>query len=200
MKKYIFSIIVLAFMAWNCKKETTKPIVTPEFVTPECLTKEQLPDKQMLIDKYGINGRVCGLLNDTIFKSYLSCYVNTKNKLLNFGINNYNSNNILIEDGSLAQIPAKKGIYNLKRKDNTLTRPSSSYYYWGNDDVIYNNFALDTLKSNTLEILRWDETNKEVVGVFNVHYVESQFYETPGLAQWGIHLDFKDCYFRAKIK
>ena len=200
MKKYIFSIIVVAFMAWNCKKETTKPIVTPDFVTPECLTKEQLPDKQILIDKYNINGQVCGLLNDTIFKSYLSCYSNAQNKLLDFSIKNFNSNNILIEAGLLADIPSKKGVYSLKRTNNTIINPCSYDYDWRNDDVIYNNFALDTLKSNTLEIIRWDEANKEVLGVFNVHYVESQFYETPGLAQYGIHLDFKDCYFRAKIK
>ena len=118
MKKYIFSIIVVAFMAWNCKKETTKPIVTPDFVTPECLTKEQLPDKQILIDKYGINGRVCGLLNDTIFKSYFSCYI-AKNKQLEFVIKNFNSNNILTELGGFDNIPAKKGFYSLKRINNS---------------------------------------------------------------------------------
>ena len=156
-----------------------------------------MPDKQALIDR-GINGRVCGTLNDTTFVSYLQ-FLSGKD-FLTLSPKQYNKIDVLLELASFRNIPNKVGKYNLIEYNYQHKKPSAGNYWWQYGDAVYNSFELDTASVNTLEILDMSETGDEVFGVYNVHYIESYFYKTPGMAKYGIHLDFKDCYFRAKIK
>ena len=141
---------------------------------------------------------MCDTLNDTTFISYLH-FLSGKD-FLSLSPKQYNKIDVLLELSSFRNIPNKVGKYNLIEYSYQHKKPSAGGYTWQYGDAVYNSFELDTASVNTLEILDMSETGDEVFGVYNVHYVESSFYKTPGLAKYGIHLDFKDCYFRAKIK
>jgi hypothetical protein len=182
-----------------CKKETTTSTLSKPIKgeIPECLVNHTLLDRPFILSK-GINGRVCGTLNDTtMYKSYLK-YIDYKD-YFSITLTNYNSIDFITEVSGFRYVPKQVGTYNLKTYSDTKIKPSTSGFTWMYNDTTLDDFVLDTTKVNTIEILDSGESSNEIFGIFNVHYVEQQCYAIPSLANFCSRLDFKNCYFRAKI-
>ena len=206
MKKItlLYCWAIVLFVA-SCKEEQT-PTPTPTPVAkpyvPECL-QSGLPD--LLVLNYNTifswkDGGVCGALDGKPWKNFARLYSEKDKAKFSLNFTNYNPIPLLAETSGIENIPLKKGKYNIgyPRPINEYRTSANKFTFW-NDDLILDSFSIDTTKTNTIEVLSWDEQRGEVFGVFSIHYLTATAIEV-GFPELGTPMTLKDCYFKATVK